>query len=322
MADQAATALTGRVYDIQGFTVQDGPGIRTTVFLKGCPLRCPWCHSPESQEFAPQLLWIALKCLGLEACGKCIPACGRHGIEPGRMATLASTGEQIVLPHVEREICEDCGSCASVCYPGALSVCGIDYTVEEALERVLKDRPFYEKSGGGVTVSGGEPLCQIGFTEGLLRGLTEAGVHTAVDTTGFVPYDHFERILPYTDLFLYDIKHADSAAHRSVIGVPNELILENIQRLAHDGAKLWVRIPLIPRFNDDKTNITETIRICTELGGALDVVQILPYHKLGTMKYQRLDEDAKVMEAIPHTEEEIETVRRRFEEAGLPVTVH
>ncbi len=314
--------ITGKVYDIQGFSIQDGPGIRTTVFLKGCPLRCPWCHSPESQEFYTQLSWISLRCQGIEKCGRCLNACEKGAVSPGRMSRNSVTNEEIQLVHINRRLCDNCGACAAVCGPKALFLCGTDYTAEEILERVCRDLPFYRTSGGGVTVSGGEPLCQPQFTAALLRALKERDIHTALDTTGFVPYDRLEAALPYTDLFLYDLKHMDSAQHKAVIGVPNELILENAEKLAAAGAKLQIRIPVIPNFNDSKDNIRKTGRFCLALGAAVEIIQLLPYHNMGVMKYQRLDEDKVVLEAKPPTEEAVAALRLLLEEMGLPVTVH
>ena len=176
--------VTGKVFDIQGFSIQDGPGIRTTVFLKGCPLRCPWCHSPESLLFQSQLSWISMRCVGVEKCGNCINACAKRGISPGETVKHAVTHEDIQHVRIDRKLCDTCGSCAAICYPKALTICGVDYTVDELVERVCKDIPFYENSGGGVTISGGEPLCQPDFTLQFLIRLKGRCIHTAIDTTG------------------------------------------------------------------------------------------------------------------------------------------
>jgi pyruvate formate lyase activating enzyme len=319
---QESDMLIGKVYDIQGFSVQDGPGIRTTVFLKGCPLRCPWCHSPESQEFFEQLSWIALRCLGIGDCGRCLSVCPKDAIKPGKVMTSASTQTEITLVSVNRDLCDNCGECAKACYPHALYICGEDYTVDALLKRVLKDSPFYRQSGGGVTVSGGEPLCQLAFTLEFFKRLKENGIHTALDTTGYVTWEALESIAPYTDLFLYDIKHMQSKDHKAVTRVPNERILENAMRLSRIGAKLQVRIPLIPDFNDSEENIRATAQFCVELKGAVEVVQVLPYHNLGVTKYFRLNENVKAMEATPHAESDIQRVRCWMEEYGLDVTIH
>ena len=314
--------LTGRVYDIQGFSVQDGPGIRTTVFFKGCPLRCPWCHSPESQQFHPQLSWMSTRCAGLLQCPKCLQACAKGAISPGRTARNPATGEEIRHPHIDRSICDHCGDCVEVCFRKALYLCGTDYTVEELLNRVCKDIPFYEHSGGGVTISGGEPLCQPQFVLQFLNGLKERGVHTALDTTGYAAFDVINPLLPHTDLFLYDLKHMDSEQHRIMVGVPNEEILDNARKIAEAGGKFQMRIPVIPDFNDSEENIRETGLFCRSLGPAVTVVQLLPYHNLGIMKYQRIDDSKVVLEAVPPSEAKIQNLKEILESLGLPVTVH
>ncbi len=313
---------TGRLYDIQGFSVQDGPGIRTTAFLKGCPLRCPWCHSPESQAFHKQLSWMSMRCLGLDACkNRCMNACPKGAIEEGPLKTDVQTGAQLRTVHVKRDLCDNCGKCAEVCYPGALYICGQDYTVEELVSRLLQDRAFFETSGGGVTISGGEALSQPEFTLAVLKRLKEEGIHTALDTTGFASWETVEQVLPYVDLFLYDLKHMDSAKHKAVIGVPNEPILDNARRLAAAGAKLQVRIPVIPMFNHDEENIRKTAEFCKSLGDAVVSIQLLPYHNLGVMKYLRIS-DKPVAEATPPSDEYMEKLKNIMSEYGLHVTIH
>jgi pyruvate formate lyase activating enzyme len=314
--------LTGRVYDIQGFSVQDGPGIRTTVFLKGCPLRCPWCHSPESQEFYVQLSWLSIRCIGVEKCGKCLEACPKGAISPGISTQHAATHESIRLIRVDRSACDNCGDCAAVCYQKALSICGADYTAEEILKRVLKDLPFYKHSGGGVTISGGEPLSQPEFAVQLLMRLKESRIHTALDTSGYAPYETIERVLPHTDLFLYDLKHMDSRQHEVVTAVRNERILENARRIAKAGGKMQIRIPLIPDFNDSEASILEIGKFCRSLGNAVTVVQLLPYHNLGVMKYHRIYDCKVVLEAEPPSDEKIRMMKELLENLELSVTVH
>jgi pyruvate formate lyase activating enzyme len=314
--------ITGKVYDIQGFSVQDGPGIRTTVFLKGCPLRCPWCHSPESQQFYAQLSWMALRCVGVEKCGKCLAACSKGAISRGKSVRHPATQEDIQHIHIDRALCDNCGDCTAVCYPKALVICGTDYTVDELLLRVSKDIPFYEHSGGGVTISGGEPLSQQEFTLQLLKRLKECGIHTALDTSGFAPFESFERILPFTDLFLYDLKHMDSTQHKTVVGVPNELILENASKIAKARGKMQIRIPVIPDFNDSEESIRKTGLFCKSLGEAVSVIQLLPYYNLGVMKYQRIDDSRIVLEAEAHSDDQIRSLKELLEGLGLPVTVH
>ncbi len=317
-----AKEITGKVYDIQGFSLQDGPGIRTTVFLKGCPLRCPWCHSPESQEFYAQLSWISMRCPGVEKCGKCLDACSKKAISPGKLIKHPTTQEEIRHIRIDRSVCDNCGDCAAGCYPKALYVCGTDYTVEELAERVCKDIPFYENSGGGVTVSGGEPLCQPEFLRQLLRRLKGLGIHTALDTSGYAPFEIIESMLPYTDLFLYDLKHMDSGWHKTVTGVPNELILENAEKIANAGSQMQIRIPIIPDFNDSETSIRDTGMFCRALGEAVTSIQLLPYHNWGVMKHQRINDRKVVLEAEPPSDEKIRSLKKLLENLGLPVTVH
>ncbi len=314
--------LTGRLYDIQGFSVQDGPGIRTTAFLKGCPLRCPWCHSPESQLFKKQLSWMSMRCLGVDACkSRCINACTKGALELGGKRTNVVDNEEIQMVHVKRDLCDNCGDCADKCYAEALYLCGKDYTVEELVNRLLQDRNFYENSGGGVTISGGEALMQIDFVEAVLKRLKEEGIHTALDTTGFAKWEVISRTIPYTDLYLYDLKHMDSKKHEATVKVPNEPILENAKKLAENGAKLQIRIPVIPLFNDDEANLRATAEFCKELGDAVTMVQLLPYHNMGTMKYLRIS-DEPVAEATPPSDEKMNRIKEMFVEYGLPATIH
>jgi pyruvate formate lyase activating enzyme len=314
-------SLTGRVYDIQGFSLHDGPGIRTTIFLKGCPLRCPWCHSPESQQFFPQLSWMAMKCVGIKECVKCMTACPKGGITPGGFKDNIATGEQVQFVKIDRTLCDNCGSCAAACLRKALYICGTDYTADELIARVSKDIPFYEQSGGGVTISGGEPFSQAEFVQLLLKALKARGIHTAVDTTGFAPFSLIEPAIPYADLFLYDLKHMDCEKHAIAIGAPNDLILENARKIADAGGKLQIRIPVIPNFNDSEENIRETGRFCASLGSSVVLIQLLPYHNLGVMKYQRIA-DQPALEATPPSEEKIDSLKIILESMHLPVTVH
>jgi len=314
--------LTGRIFDIQGFSVHDGPGIRTTVFFKGCPLRCAWCHSPESQEFPPELNWMEMKCIGTKACGKCINACPKGAISPGGTRTNPLDDTSVQLVKVDRSLCDSCFECTKVCSPKALYICGTEYTGDELMDRIRKDKPFYDRSGGGVTFSGGECLWQAEFLLEILIRCRREGIHTAVDTTGYAKWELIEPIIPYTDLFLYDIKSTDSDLHRKLTGVPNELILENAKKIAAAGGKFQIRIPVIPLFNDSVKSIAASGAFIKELGDAVEVVQLLPYHNLGTVKWERLQRNAPVLEAAPPSDELMQARKKQLEEMGLHVIIH
>lgn len=313
--------LTGKTYDIQGFSVQDGPGIRTTVFLKGCPLRCPWCHSPESQAFKTELNWMSMKCPGTDECGRCLDVCPRGALVKGPEEKGLS-GDPVCFPDVDKSRCDDCGRCAAACIYTALYLCGSDQTVDEVMDRILRDRPFFDRSGGGITVSGGECLCQPDFTLGLLRKCKEAGIHTAVDTTGYVAWDSIASVLPYTDLFLYDLKCMDSALHKQVIGVPNELILENARKIAEAGGRFWIRIPVIPGFNETEAHFVRYGNFLAPLRQAVDIVQLLPYHSLGLSKYDRLLKREKRFVVKPPADSLMEERKAQLLDYGLNVRVH
>jgi pyruvate formate lyase activating enzyme len=319
---------TGKFYDIQGFSVQDGPGIRLTCFFKGCPLRCPWCHSPESQSFETELNWMELRCVGIESCGLCLGVCPRDAIQSGALKTVSDTSssglaeETIQLVSVDKSLCNNCGACARVCPSKALYLCGNDMTIPELMQRILRDVPFYKTSGGGVTFSGGECLWQPAYLQEALSACKASGIHTAVDTTGYAKWEIIESILPYTDLFLYDLKHMDCELHQKVIGVSNQLILENLVKLAQKDTRIHIRIPLIPQFNDSEESIARMGVFIKELGKAVELVQLLPYHTLGTVKWQRLLKDAPAIEAQPPSEKAVEQRCLQLQAFGLEVVVH
>ncbi|MCF0121129.1 MAG: glycyl-radical enzyme activating protein, partial [Oscillospiraceae bacterium] len=285
------------------------------------PLRCPWCHSPESQAYYKQLSWISMRCQGTETCeSRCIKACPKNAIELGDTRKDSLTGNDLQMVHVKRDLCDNCGACTEVCYPNALYICGEDYTVDTLCERLVREKPFYD-DGGGVTISGGECLMQPDFVLEVLKILKANDIHTAIDTTGYVKWEIIEKILPYTDLFLYDLKHMDSKKHEAAVGVPNELILENARKIAAAGGKMQIRIPVIPQFNHDVENIRKTAEFCAEVKDAVTIIQLLPYHNLGVMKYMRIS-DKPVAEATPPSDEYMEKLQHIMEEYGLDVQIH
>lgn len=298
--------MDGILFDIQRFSVHDGPGIRTTVFFKGCNLRCFWCHNPESVSSQREIQFLEPKCIG---CGKCAAVCpkGCHAMaEGGRVYS--------------RDLCLLCGKCAEACPSEALTVAGRRYTSEEVLDIVVRDAPFYRNSGGGMTCSGGEPMLQIHFLEELLRGAKAAGLHTAVDTAGNVPFAHFERILPYTDLFLYDVKCAGEAEHVRATGVGNTLILENLGKLSRAGAEIWVRIPVIPGVNDTLENMRSTADLLSGLPG-VKLVELLTFHRLGGGKYESLGRTYSAIDLVQAPKEKIQALSVPFADKGIAVKV-
>ena len=313
--------LTAKFYDIQGFSVHDGPGIRLTCFMKGCPLRCAWCHSPESQRFPTELNYMEVKCVGHAACGRCIDACPNGAISRGE-PKISPTGELKTPTYVDREKCTNCGACTETCYAKALFMCGTDWTVDDLMTRIIRERPFFESSDGGVTFSGGEVLCQPEFLLEILKRCRAEGIHTAVDTTGYAKWEVIEPILPYTNLFLYDLKNIDSELHRQATGVPNELILENAQKIASHGGKLMVRIPTMMGYNDSVEAFDKVGQFIKTLGDAVEVVQLLPYHKLGTVKWERLGRTAPEFHTDVPSDELMHARKEQLEAFGLNVIIH
>ena len=265
--------MMGRIFEIQRFSIHDGPGIRTTLFLKGCPLRCVWCHNPESVHPEPQLFFSARQCIG---CGYCLTRCPRqaHRIEEG-------------VHLLDREACVACGECAEGCYSGALEMVGRDASVEELMAEVLKDRPFYETSGGGMTLSGGEPLAQFEFTQALLAAARDNGIHTCLETSGCAPFERLSALLPLVDLFYFDCKETDPGRTQEYTGAPRALIEENLLRLDALGAVTVLRCPIIPGLNARTDHFRAIAALANRLQNVRQV-HILPYHPLGRSKLERL----------------------------------
>ena len=275
-------SLTAKIFEIKRFAVHDGDGIRTTVFFKGCPLKCIWCHNPEGISMRPSLAYYAHKCIG---CGECVNVCLQN-------AHKMTENEHIF----ERESCIGCGACENACLGEALTLYGRETSVEELLPKLLEDKEFYENSGGGVTLSGGECLMQADFCAALLKALKENGIHTAVDTCGFVSREAFDKVIPYTDVFLYDIKAIDPAVHKRCTGVENSLILENLRYLDSLGKKTEIRIPFVPGYNDGEIGkIADFVKTLRNVTG----VRVLKYHNYARSKYEALDMENTLPDLIP-----------------------
>ena len=277
MDEAALRNVRGTVFNIQHYSIHDGPGIRTNVFLKGCPLRCLWCSNPESQKKEPQLMFFADRCTG---CGACISAC-----PAGAISFVA--GDAIVCN--DRSLCTGCGACVDVCLNEAREIMGEETTAGAVFDEVAQDVLFYAKDGG-VTLTGGEALFQPAFASAILQLCKQAKIHTAIETSGFATWEVLEEILPYTDLFLYDLKEMDPQRHRQYTGVDNAKILENLKKIdAANPEEIWVRVPLIPGYNDDNENLAATATFVKENLQHCTQVHLLPFHRLGEGKFRQLE---------------------------------
>ena len=256
--------LSAMIFDIERNSYVDGPGIRTAVFLKGCPLSCVWCHNPESQSFKKQMMFYKSKCIG---CGKCREVCPNH-----------------------LQSCDFCGRCELYCPADARKICGKEYTIDEVLKEIVKDKPFYENSGGGVTLSGGEPLAQYDFSLELLKKAKENGIHTAVETCGYAEKSKILEIAKYVDLFLFDCKETDPELHKEYTGVDNKIILDNLKALSNAGSKIILRCPIIPGFND-RAEYFKGISETAEKFIGIEHIEIEPFHSLGESKYSALSRE-------------------------------
>ncbi|MCD6527736.1 MAG: choline TMA-lyase-activating enzyme [Desulfuromonas sp.] len=306
--------IKGLVFNVQKYSIYDGPGTRTLVFLKGCPLRCRWCSNPESLSPKQQILLLRDKCV---ACGKCVPVCplAIHSIE------VDAAGEPQHL--VDRSLdCTGCGACVQVCPNAALRLAGEEMTVQQVVDIVLEDEPFYWNSGGGMTLSGGEPTMQPEFATAILRAVKEEGIHTAMETCGQADPEVYERLYRYVDLFLYDLKHGDSAKHKELTGVGNERIRDNLSRLLQLGARVVVRMPLIAGINDDLDSLRKTmtfLEVLRKEGGRIEGVEILPYHRYGVGKYEQLGQEYGLADIEGYSDEQLADFETFFAQFDLPV---
>ena len=272
----------GVVFNVQRYTVHDGPGTRTQVFLKGCPLRCQWCDNPESWSTQLEVGVFSQRCIGVDKCGLCLEAC-----PVARQAAFQITDNLVTA--IDRTICTGCLACADACPANALTVWGNCITVSDQLKEVCKDRAFFDETGGGITLSGGEPFVQSKFTEELLKASKRLGLHTCVESALPVSWDTIEPVLPFIDFLITDIKHMDPDQHLAFTGVSNERILDNIRRLTATGKPVVIRVPVVPGLNDSDENMRQVSRfIAEDCGGRIQQLQLLSYHELGKIKYASL----------------------------------
>ena len=303
------STISGMVFDIKRYSIHDGPGIRTTVFFKGCPLRCWWCHNPESQSLNPELMLRTNRCLLCAACEQVCPQQAIHSLG----------GEDTAMPVTDRSLCQVCGKCVEACYSGARELVGRKMTVSAVMAEIERERPFYDQSGGGVTFSGGEPLMQPAFLLALLHACREVELHTTLDTSGYAPWRVLEQALPLVDLFLYDLKLVDESRHRLYTGASNRLILRNLRRLSQAGANLVVRIPLVPGVNDDEQSLRLAGKYLSSLPRVAEL-ELMPYHASAEAKYEALGMGYKLPGLKPPTPEKLAEAAQVLQSYGLRVS--
>ncbi|SFM13631.1 trans-4-hydroxy-L-proline dehydratase activase [Pelosinus propionicus] len=291
------------LFNIQKFSVHDGPGIRTTIFFKGCPLACQWCHNPESQSYQAEILIDRDRCT---QCGECEKHCSQQAVW--------QKNHQLFY---DAEKCNACEMCIDYCCNNAREIAGKEYTVQDVMQEIHKDKPFYEQSGGGVTLSGGEVMIQIDFIEELVKACKEQGITVAIDTCGYAPSDNFLRIIKYVDVFLYDIKLMDSGEHEHYTGRDNALILENLKLLSNHDAVIQLRLPLIEGINTKNEQIQDIIDFIADLN--IHSINLLPYHHMGQGKYKKLNCPLPVLERP--TDLRLEEIRSMFKQANYKVQI-
>ncbi len=299
--------LTGLVYGLERFAIHDGPGIRTLVYMKGCPLTCLWCSSPHTQKKAPEILHNNMIC---QKCGLCVQIC-----EVGAIKFSEEEG-----PIFNRKICQTDGRCVEACPNQALELAGKPMTPEELFQEVDKDSPFYRRSKGGVTVGGGEPTMQHEFVKEFLKKCKQRYIHTAIETCGYVKWEYLESLLQYLDLVYIDIKHMDATVHKEITGVSNEIILENARKVSVVRPMI-VRIPVVPGCNDSDENIAATAKFAGELGENLIRIDLLPYHLFGSQTYSRLGRVYKLEGVQPPSDDRMQRLKELVESLGVKAQI-
>lgn len=293
------------ITNIQKYSVHDGPGIRTTVFFKGCPLNCLWCHNPESQNPSPEIMFFKERCT---LCGSCLKRCPQMAIEFVEGYPVTNESKCIL-----------CGKCSDFCPSNAIELVGKEITVKDLMKEILKDEAFYDESNGGVTFSGGEPLVHVDYLNNVLQTCKGRGIHTTIDTSGYASWEQFEKIIDNVDLFLFDIKHMSNEKHLKYTGVENIIILENLKKLSERGSNIYIRMPIIAGVNDDDENIDLSIDFISKLN--ITHVNLLPYHKIGMDKYRRLNMEYKLTGLEKPSDEVIDKIAEKFKKAGIKIKI-
>jgi pyruvate formate lyase activating enzyme len=301
-------SIKATIFNIQHYSIHDGPGIRTSVFLKGCFLRCIWCQNPESQNLKSELFYFQEKCTG---CGRCVEICPERAVQINNSKSI-----------IDRTKCIGCGQCVQACPGEARSLIGKEMTVHEVFQNVKGDEVFYKRSNGGMTLTGGDPLFHPHFSRELLSLCRRAGIHTALETCGHADWETLKDTLQYVDLVLFDIKHMNPGKHQEYTGVSNDLILANARKIYHElGLPIWARIPVVPGYSDSIENIKATARFVAEELSPSVPVQILAYHQLGESKYERSGKNIRCFSITPPSHERMQEIKNQIDSYGLETRI-